>query len=206
MNDYTKPKSSLNGDGVPNEPVNSKAVVQVKQRKKSPFKSLTENFFAGDWETIKEYAVKDVIVPAVKRTVSNLISNTVDMLLFGEVRRNPNGGSSTSKYTSYSSYYDGGKPARIPVKPQRRTDYRDFLFPTIDEAQKVIDILRGEIEKYDRVRVRELHELCGMPFTPADENYGWYDLSNADFDYVTGNRPEECGYILKLPSPVPLDR
>ena len=209
MNDYTKPKSSLDlGDVKKETPtVNSMLEGPLKTKKKSAFEKFSEDFFSGDAKTIKEYAVKDVLIPSFKRMISTLVSNAVDILLFGEARGNknfPDGRPNKYSYTSYSSYYDGGSQIKTrsintkPILPQRE-DYRKWVF-TENDAKRALLFLRTEIENYDRVSLSKLYQFCGKHWSPADENYGWFDLSTADWHYDI----DADGYILELPSPEPI--
>ncbi len=53
-----------------------------------------------------EYVLKDILIPAIKNTLSDIVQNTLDIILFGETiggraRRN-----NSQTYISYSSYAD----------------------------------------------------------------------------------------------------
>jgi hypothetical protein len=209
MNDYTKPKSSLDLGDVKKEtstmnPSSSMLEGPLKTKKKSALERFSDDFFSGDAKTIKEYAVKDVLIPSFKRMLSTLVSNAVDILLFGEVKNKsfPDGRSNKYSYTSYSSYYDGGSQIKTrqtrPIIPQRE-DYRKWVF-TESDAKRALMFLRNEIANYDRVSLSKLYQFCGKTWSPADENYGWFDLSTADWHYDI----DADGYILELPSPEPI--
>lgn len=212
MSDYTKVKSSLDEAGAPNEPIANKAVLKnrVAKVKKSPFKKFVEQFFAGDLNTIKEYAIKDVLIPAGKQTFQNLVNNAVSIMLYGEVKRtNAPQSPINGKYTSYSSYYEGGlvKPKPVPTSA-KRTDYRGFLYPSESEAKDIVNAMIRHITTYDFVRVSDLCDFCLEPHTAADFNYGWYDLPPIDqihFPFVI-NDDGSSGYLIDLPSPVPITR
>lgn len=211
MNDYTKPKSSLDLPEVKTEDISHPSILEspIRVKKKSVFETFKDEFFSGDAKTIKEYAIKDVFIPTCKRMLSTLISNTVDILLFGEVKNNRSIFSDPrpNKYTSYgnvsySSYYDGGgirtRQISKPVLPQKE-DYRKWVYTEAD-ARRVLTFLRNEIDNYDRVSVAKLYQICRKRCDPADENYGWFDLSTADWHYDINSE----GYILELPSPEPI--
>lgn len=216
MTDYTKPASSLDNDIVSKGETTTKAVIDgVKHRKKSAFQKFSEAFFVGDFKTIKECAIKDVIIPAAKRTFRDLVMTSIDMLLFDTNRRPSNSlysGTQNTKYTSYSSYYYDGeslvnkKKGLKPVENRvdKPTDYTRFLLRSPSDADKVLSAMRAEILMYDKVKVRQLCEFCGEPYSPADENYGWYNLDTADYKFVSSEDGD--GYVLDLPSSVPLER
>lgn len=206
MNDYTKPKSSLDLPEVKTEDISQPSILEspVKTKKKTALETFKEDFFSGDAKTIKEYAIKDVLIPTCKRMLSMLISNAVDILLFGEVKNSKSVFPSTSpnKYTSYSSYYDGGsirtRQISKPILPKKE-DYRKWVYTEAD-ARRVLTFLRNEIDNYDRVSVAKLYQICHKYCDASDENYGWFDLSTADWHYDINSE----GYILELPSPEPI--
>ena len=200
MSDYTKPKSSLD-----QEPVQAPKPIElsgpVKVKKKSAFAMFFDNFFSGDMRAIRDYAIKDVLLPAAKRTLSNLISNSVEMLLFGETRGPRNNdlysSSRPNKYTSYGAYYDAPK---VSAKSSVRTeyeDYRTFVYPTAKDADDVLNYLRAEIQIYDRCKVSKIYEATSKQWDPAWENYVWYDLDSASVRYSA----DDDGYIMTLPRP-----
>lgn len=214
MNDYTKPKSTLNAPTTQNNEVKSRVIVSgVKDREKNMLQRFADYFFIGDAQTIKEYAIKDVIIPAIKRTFRNLIMNSLDMTLFGEPGKpfesgyyGGGGASKTGKYTSYSSYYGApGTPKSSAIDTFRKpTDYRKWLFASPNECEEIIGAMQAEIDTYDRVRLRQLCEWCGKPFSPADELYGWVDISGATYRFVAD--PKGDGYVLDLPPQIILNR
>lgn len=209
MNDYTKPKSSLDLSTIENSQVDQPSILEgpIKVKKKTAIETFKDDFFSGDLKTIKEYAIKDILIPTLKRTFRVLVGDALDLLLFNEVKGNRSVFSDGPKpnkytYTSYSNYYDGNvirtKPVSKPVLPQKE-DYRKWVYTEAD-ARRVLTYLRNEIDKYDRVSVAKLYRVCRKYCDAADENYGWFDLSMADWHYDI----DADGYILELPSPEPI--
>ena len=163
---------------------------KVKTKKKN---GILSSFINDDLQDIKKYIVEDVLIPTIKKTITDVVKNSIDMFFYGEVSR-PN--RSNSSRISYSSYYDRDREPR-----RRRNDLLidDIVLESRAEAEEVLDRLDEMIEEFGMASVLNLYDLIGVtaPFT-ADK-YGWTDIRNA-----TAVRVRD-GYLLKLPRVMPLD-
>lgn len=74
----------------------------VKVRKKSEVKKLADVFISEDAGKVKNYIFMDVLIPAVKKAISDIIINGVDMILYGESGRSRR--SSRMERSSYRDY------------------------------------------------------------------------------------------------------
>lgn len=169
----------------------------VKVRKKSEVKKLADVFISEDAGKVKNYIFMDVLIPAVKKAISDIIINGVDMILYGE-----SGRSRRSSRMERSSYRD------YSVRPGDRRDYRaessvydyeEAVLSSRGEAQGVLDELERIIAKYDYARVLDFYELVGITPRHTDQKYGWSDISMAKVI------PVRDGYLIKLPRALPLD-
>ena len=165
---------------------------KVKTKKKN---SILASFINDDLQDIKKYIVEDVLIPTIKKTITDVVKNSIDMFFYGEVSRSNR---SNSSRISYSSYYDRD---REPRSRSRRNSLLidDIVLESRAEAEEVLDRLDEMIEEFGMASVLNLYDLIGVtaPFT-ADK-YGWTDLRNA-----TAVRVRD-GYLLKLPRVMPLD-
>ena len=163
---------------------------KVKTKKKN---GILSSFINDDLQDIKKYIVEDVLIPTIKKTITDVVKNSIDMFFYGEVSR-PN--RTNSSRISYSSYYDRDREPR-----RRRNDLLidDIVLESRAEAEEVLDRLDEMIEEFGMASVLNLYDLIGVtaPFT-ADK-YGWTDIRNA-----TAVRVRD-GYLLKLPRVMPLD-
>ena len=163
---------------------------KVKTKKKN---GILSSFINDDLQDIKKYIVEDVLIPTIKKTITDVVKNSIDMFFYGEVSR-PN--RTNSSRISYSSYYDRDREPR-----RRRNDLLidDIVLESRSEAEEVLDRLDEMIEEFGMASVLNLYDLIGVtaPFT-ADK-YGWTDIRNA-----TAVRVRD-GYLLKLPRVMPLD-
>lgn len=163
---------------------------KVKTKKKN---SILTSFINDDLQDIKKYIVEDVLIPTIKKTITDVVKNSIDMFFYGEVSRSNR---SNSSRISYSSYYDRD---REPRSRRNSLLIDDIVLESRAEAEEVLDRLDEMIEEFGMASVLNLYDLIGVtaPFT-ADK-YGWTDIRNA-----TAVRVRD-GYLLKLPRVMPLD-
>lgn len=67
------------------------------------------------------------------------------------------------------------------------------------KARSIITAMYDLLERYKKVRISDLFDLCGQIAPTTYGNYGWKDLTGADIKAVQG------GFKFVLPRPVPLN-
>ena len=60
---------------------------KVKTKKKSEVRKLADIFIPGDISNVKSYILMDVLVPAVKKAISDIVVDGIDMILYNGERR-----------------------------------------------------------------------------------------------------------------------
>lgn len=181
-----------------------KVISGTAKRKPDATRKITNLFAPGDMSSIKEYIVMDIVVPAIKKMVSEIIRNGTDMLMYGESGRGKNYNGNSDK-VSYRSYYGSNDSSRNSSNSGSRTrsvfDYDNIIIPTRQEAEEVIRRMDEIIEIYQMVSVADLYDLCGVTdHNYMNAKYGWMNIRTAEAVRVRD------GYILKLPRAMPLDR
>ena len=171
----------------------------VKTKKKNGFFGM---FLAGSFNDLKEYVLEDVLIPAVKNAVEDVVTNGISMMLNGETssRRKK---SSPSSRVSYRSYYDRDDRDRDRDRDRgRRTSgyaYDDIILETRAEALEIISRMEELIDVYGMASVADLYDLVGISGVHTDNKYGWTDIRSADTQRIRE------GYLLKMPRAIPLN-
>ena len=156
-----------------------KVIAKAKVQKKSAIKEALRTFFVQDLPEIAEHLVVDVAIPAAKNAITDMVTQGIQQLLYGEVdlRRRP-----TSGYTSYSRSsrdYSGNayyRPRELDRREQRKskpTNVEDLVFDTRGDAVDVIEYVAEQIEEYGQVSVADLMSSVGIQPRYTDERWGW---------------------------------
>lgn len=183
----------------------------VVQRKRSLGKRFHDTFVGGDSRSVGQYIVMDVLVPATKDMIHDVITSYVERMLFPDSR--PIGGrrrSSSSSSVGRINY--GGASSSIrrdPREEDRRRhvssgsrskhDFGEIILEKRVEAEEVIDRMIDQIREYGQVSIADLYDMVDVTSQFTDNKWGWYDLEGARVRYVNG------GYLLDLPRPVDFD-
>ena len=200
------PRSSL--DQQKEEPVKErKKLDPVVQSAPQPKKQTTWDKFKSamiseDSQSLGDYLLFDVMVPAFKQTIQSLVNNAVDMLLFGG--SGPRNNNMPANRVSYRSYFDNQRGYSSPSyanRPRTATyNYEENVFASRGDAEAVFYRMQEIIDRYQVVRVADYLELSDRPSSYVDNNYGWTDLST-----VRILRARNGGYYLDLPRPIAID-
>lgn len=165
----------------------------VKQRKKSGLTKAANTFLPGDVDSVKSYILMDVLVPSIKRAISDIVCNGINMLL-GEPNRNGKGNTVGAK-VSYRQYYQDRDDRRDYARPraQAQYSYDDIIFDNRGDAEEVLYRMEELLERFDVVSVADLFDMAGISCNYTDNKYGWTDLRSAHVERVRD------GYVINLP-------
>ena len=170
----------------------------VKSKKKSGFLGT---FLSGDLMDIRDYVFQDVLIPAIKNAVEDVVTNGISMLLNNGETRKGNRRSSASSRVSYRSYYEREENDRERDRSSRHDrgySYDDIILESRAEAEEVITRLDELIDVYGIASVADLYDLVGIRDQHTDNKYGWTDVRSATHTRVRD------GYLLKMPRAKPL--
>lgn len=206
MEEY-KPNSHLSkddpkkveGEAIPEKKVGKVVSGSVKTKKKSGLTKFTDAFIQEDAENVKSYIFMEVLVPALKKAISDVVTNGIDMILYGEMGRSKK--NSPGSKVSYRSYYEDRRDDRryAPTRQRAGYDYDDIILPNRGEAEEVLSRMDELIATYGLVSVADLYDLVGIAGSYTDNKYGWTDIRNASVVRVRD------GYVIKLPRALPLN-
>lgn len=175
---------------------------KVTVKKKNEMRKFADGLFAEDITKVGQYVLIDVLVPAVKSAIYDIITNGIDMILYGE-----SGHTKKKKTTlgsvSYGGYYDARKNETRTYggASNVRTNYTmdDIIFESRGEAEDVLIAMNEIIDIYKIVRVADFYDLVGVTGNFTDNRYGWSDISSAECIRVRGG-----GWMIKMPRALPI--
>lgn len=172
--------------------------VKTRDNKSRKFAGI---FISEDASSVKSYIFEDVLIPTVKKVISEIVSNSVDIILYGGSGRGGSGRRSENK-VSYRSYYDDRHDDRRDTdryNPRSRFEYEDIVFNTRGEAEAVRRQMLDVIERYGMVTVADMYDMAGLTAPYTGNGYGWTNIRSAEPVRVRD------GYILRLPKATPID-
>lgn len=165
-------------------------------KKKSEMKKFVDTFVQEDAGNIATHILMDVLAPAIKKALSDIVKDGIDMLLYGDTTRSRKGGNSS--HINYGRYYEEDREKRTYSNGYRNGfDYDDIAFETRGDAEMVLDSMNEIIDQYQIVSVADLYDLAGVPSNNYTANkYGW---TNIDGTKIVRVRED---YFLRLPRAV----
>ena len=163
---------------------------EVSQRKKSGLSEAANSFLSSDVNSVKRYILMDVLVPSIKRAISDIVCNGINMLL-GEPNRSKN--ASAGSKVSYRQYYQDDRRDYARPRTQSQYSYDDIVFKNRGDAEEVLYRMEELLERFEVVSVADLFDMAGVSCNYTDNKYGWTDLRDAYVKRVSD------GYIISLP-------
>ena len=171
----------------------------VKTKKKSGVSKLKDTFISEDVSNVKSYIIMDVLIPAAKKAISDIVRDGIDMILYGDTHRGRS--SSSASYVSYRSYSDRDRRDNRYESSRSRTIYEpdDIILDSRVEAETVLERMNELMDTYGIVSVADLYDLVGKSCDYTANRYGWTNIRNAEPIRVRD------GYLLKMPKVGPID-
>lgn len=198
-----KSREPVSDKSLEREPVEKIVEGRVISRKLPWYKRFGQSMIADDASSVGEYILTDVVIPATKNLIVDMVSQSIERVLFGttrgRVRRSPLGMSLRDQvnYGRFSS--ERTEPRRFMSREARaRHDFNEIVLEHRSEAIEVVEALVDRIRRYGAVTVADLYDFVGTTGSYADQRWGWTDLATADVRQVPG------GFLLDLPAPEPI--
>ena len=197
MEEY-KSNSHRSKELTKNEPTKKvvKPIAKATTKKKN---KLAETFISEDASNIKSYILMDVLVPAIKKAVIDIVTDGISMLFYGDTSHGNRRSSTSASYISYNRYSDRDRRDDRTSYGRSRYSYDDIILQSRGEAEEVLDRMSEMIDTYGIVSVADMYDLVGIATNYTDNKYGWTNLRNAEPIRVSN------GYMLKLPKAGPID-
>lgn len=204
MTDYKPNSHKSKAEEASAEEKRAKKVVSGKvTTKENNTRKFAGLIVSEDASKVKSYVVLDVLIPAIKKAISDIVTDGIDMILYGESRGKK---SRSSGGVSYRSYYDD-RDRRDRDRDRSgsrgvsasRFDYDDIVFDTRGDAELVREQMVDILDQYGMVTVADMYDLAGLTVPYTASKYGWFNIRTAEVTRIHN------GYILKLPKAMPID-
>lgn len=171
---------------------------KVITKKPSALRKWTGEIISEDARNVKSYVLGEVLIPAIKKAISDIVTDGIDIILYGESRKGkPRSTADRYSYTNYST--SSSRPVHNSVTATSGYSFRDITLETRGEAQDVLDRMDELMSAYGLVRVADLYDLVGVTGSYTDNKYGWTNITNAEIVRVRD------GYMIRMPRAVPID-
>lgn len=133
-----------------------------------------------DVKRVKDYLLKDVFEPMVKKMLYEGIIGSAEIAIFGENRGRGRSTRSDGR-PNYRDRYDDRHDSRSRDREERRErfDPGSLEFEYRGDAERVLDRMHEQLRDYRYVTVGDMYDFADKtaPFT-ADK-YGWTNLDKA---------------------------
>ena len=195
------PQDNSGNESVTTEKRVQKVVKDSVKTKRNDVRKFADIFISEDISSVKNYIFMDVLVPAIKKAIYDIVTNGIDMFLYGGTGKGKSGSVVGSK-VSYGSFYDNKNAnVRRSAEPAKSSgfEYDDLEFTSRGDAEVVLQQMNDAIGKYGIVTVADMYDFAGLTAPFTSQKYGWMSVNGVP---VVRTRD---GYILKLPRAVPID-
>lgn len=171
----------------------------VKEKKVSFGKRFANLFVSEDAGDVKSYIFFDVLIPALKDTIVDIITKSADMLFYGKVRSKGTYGGTYVSYNSFSNSPNRQQP-REYARPRLTHEFDGLIFESRADAEDVLSTLGALIDQYQSASIMDLKDIAGLPKGPyTDKYYGWTNISTAVISHERGG-----GWSITMPRPIEL--
>lgn len=177
----------------------------VPERKKNLWDKTVDVLFAEDFETAKDYVLKDVVKPYTRDFIVDVIVGFVHNLFYGTGSSKTRGSAGnkvrnlvgSAVNASYQPYYLNATQNKTP-----RTDLytvKEIVMEDMAAAEDLVQTLSEYIAHYHQVTVNDLYDAIGYTGIQNDQWYGWKTLDGVTYKHVPG------GVRVVLPKPIELN-
>lgn len=177
---------------------------ETVRRKRGLGRQFKEAFIVGTGRDAMSYMVEDVVVPAIRDTLTDALQGGIDRLINGDrhgrARPSRFSNPATNSHVSYESISKSPtrspQPRTVSRRARARQSFDDIVIASLQEANDVIDRMYDILARYGTVQVAQLYALTGVEATHVDQKWGWTNLRG-----TRAVRLSKGGYLLDLPTP-----
>lgn len=175
----------------------------TKAKKKNWLEKTGEAVFAQrDADTVKAYLFTDIIIPACKKLIYEIITSAADLMLYGGSTPSMNRGKTNSYYNYSSQYKNNPQPAKQnTVSGTDIFSFERIMFSSRADAEAVLDSMFDILDRYHLVTVAQFYDLSNYVTDNIQATkWGWLNLEGAEVV-----RDFSGDYSIRLAKPYPID-
>lgn len=178
----------------------------VEVRKKSVGRRILETFTGDDVHSVGPYLLFEVLVPAAKTLIVEIVTTGVERTLYGESHR-PRGVMGSGSRVGYTNYNkistrsetpwrraESGRPLSYAARASH--NFSEIFLDSRSEAEAVLDQLVELVDRHEVATVSDLYDMVGITPNFTDSKWGWTNLRDARVRAARGGV-----YQLDLPRP-----
>ena len=170
------------------------------RRRRSGLSKIRGAIVSDGASNVGNHVVMDVLIPAFKNALSDVVTDGINMILFGDTKKRERGGYSRSGYYSYdTSWRESSSGSNYRNRRNYGYDFDEVFFDSRGDAEAVLDRMNEILAHYGIVRVADFYELSGLECQYTDNKYGWSSIRTAE---VIHGRD---GYYIRLPKAMPIE-
>jgi hypothetical protein len=176
--------------------ISGKAVTKPK----SGIAKFVETFFAEDIHKVKDYLIKDVVMPTIKDTIWTVIARGSERMLYGEAGHAPK--NSKLPYVNYNNIFKqtSSTPSAGASASHNQYSVDNIILEDRGDAEKVLAAMNAHIAQFGEVSISNLYEFIDEPIGDfMSTRWGWRSLNTAGI-----MRTSNGGYKLDLPRAISL--
>lgn len=183
-----------------------KVVTGKTARGKKPLgQRFKEIFLSGDVDSVWAYLRDSVLIPAMKDTLTDVVSQGIERMVYGD-RREVSSSRPRARHLGGQTNYN--RMSTMNRREERGSSHRSrsssasiepILTESRTDAEKVVDQIEMFVEEYGHASVADLYNTAGLTPAYTDEKWGWYDVRGFYVQRVSG------GFLVCFPKPEPLD-
>jgi hypothetical protein len=199
-----KSKDEALADKIPAKQLEKVVTSEVVQKPKSLGSKFKTVFLGGDLKEATRYVIAEVLFPALRNTIVEIMNKGTERIVYGESSRRMRA-PVNRPYIQYNNPMANRYPpdprdrAYLPDQPRRSRigsrDLENIIVGTRSDAENVVERLIDIVDQYQVASVGDLYALLGLNSSHVDEKYGWTLLNNVQVRQVRE------GYLIDLPLP-----
>lgn len=190
-------------ENIPTKPAGVKTAVNRSMKRR-----VLDAFISNERGNIKDHVIFDVVIPSIKNAISDVVSDGINMLLFGEKKKSSSKNGTITPYGSFwASSISNEKKWNTDTETRKTSSlsrYSEACWETKEDAMIMLNCMSELIEATRCITVAQFYGLINdpdnFPIESVHNKWGWKTLADVRTWKISEGR-----WGLTLPRPQRLD-